>query len=134
MTNGAEPGAELVVVLGAAQVALVAEVGLGVAVGATARTGRPATFVSERSRLHLVDLPFIEAIVPPLTPPFIAVTTSVVSAELARRLVEQQHAEVGRDRVEAAGVHDPRAARLRGARRSASIVSRMNRTSPVRSA
>ena len=63
--------------------------------------------------------PLSEASVPPLKPPFIAVTTSVVSpsspAPSARTAsCEQQRAEVGGDRVEAARVDDPHA-RLGGA-------------------
>jgi hypothetical protein len=75
--------------------------------------------------------------VPPLTPPFIDATCSTVSVSSPlpvgpRLLRRQQHAEVGGDRVEAAGVHDARTRRGRGVV-PRSIDFRMNSTSPVRS-
>ncbi len=108
------PDLELVVVLHAAQVALWAELGLSVAVGAQ----------GIRVRQHAREL---------------TVCTSIVDCALQRRdraaarpalhrahderrvlelagavsgyrLVQQQHAEIGGDRVKAAAVHDPRAA------------------------
>jgi hypothetical protein len=131
------PQAELVVVLDPCSSRCGPRSGSAVRCGLRAY-GSPRIRRSAGSARASSTIPFIEAIVPPLGPPRMPRTTSVASSRSPgavglRRLVQEQDPEVGRDRVEAAGVDDPRPDSRAGPSKR-SIASCMNSTSPVRSA
>ena len=71
--------------------------------------GSPITRRAARSPRISSTWPFSDASVPPLSAALQRLHDQRRVAELAGRLVEQEHAEVGRDRVEPAAEHDPRA-------------------------